>query len=247
VPHIVKRPAVTARWLQRRRRPLEAGISVGHYRITAGTLGAFVADRHGIYALSNNHVLANVNEAEPGDPVVQPGPDDMPGRKKISARTMIGVLDRYIPISFQRSNVVDCALAALLPEVEYIPGWTAALPGRMKGVRGITYEDLGEPVSKVGRTTAITHGRITQVNIDRLKVDMGDDSPRIATFSDQIEIEGNTEPFSDGGDSGSVIVDRDGFARALLFSGGPDDLGRDLTYANMLDVVLEKLGVSLVC
>ena len=83
--------------------------------------------------------------------------------------------------------------------------------------------------------------------MDRLRVDMGDKEPRIALFSDQIEVEGTgSKAFSDGGDSGSLIVGTNGFAYALLFAGGPEEeTGRDLTYANQLHIVLQKLGVAL--
>ncbi len=246
VPDIRKRVR-TPGWFRRRRRPLEAGVSCGHFQITAGTLGFVAEDQHAYYALSNNHVLANVNAGAPGDPVVQPGPDDHRAAQPVSPKTLIGVLDRYVPISFQRANVVDCAVAALLPDLQFYVGWTEAIPGVVRGVKPVSVADLGRPVSKAGRTTGVTRGTITQVNVDRLQVDLGDREEKIATFSDQIEVEGDDgRPFSDAGDSGSLIVDRDGYGRALLFAGGRDDQGRDLTFANLLSVVLQKLGVTLV-
>ena len=248
VPHVRRRRAPTPAWFRKRRRPLEAGLSIGHFAITAGTLGAIVEDPDACYVLSNNHVLADVNRAAPGDPVVQPGPLDVRAGRAVSPATLVGVLDRFVPISFQRSNVVDCAVAELLPGIEFYAGWTEAIPGVVKGVAPVTLDDLGRPVAKAGRTTGVTRGRITQVNVDRLKVDMGDDGrPRIALFSDQIEVEGERRAFSDGGDSGSLIVDGAGFGRALLFAGGEEEeTGRDLTYANALTTVLQKLGVGLV-
>jgi len=65
--------ARTDRW-----RPAPGGVSLGHYKITAGTFGAVVRDRGSgeRLILSNNHVLANSNEAAPGDPILQPGPYD---------------------------------------------------------------------------------------------------------------------------------------------------------------------------
>ena len=245
VPEVRKRAPPTPAWFRRRRRPLEAGVSVGHYQVTAGTLGFIVDDQDATYVLSNNHVLANVNDAEPGDPCLQPGVADL--RSKWSSQHLIGVLDRFVPISFKRANVVDCAIAELLPDIEFYPGWTEALPGVVKGVREVTFDDLGRPVTKAGRTTGVRAGTITQVNVDRLQVDMGDTSVRIALFSDQVEIEGTGRPFSAGGDSGSLIVGSDGYARALLFAGGEEaHTGRDLTYANQLPTVLQKLGVDLV-
>ncbi len=246
VPIVRKRVPPTPAWFRRKRRPLEAGVSVGHFKITAGTLGFVVEDQHAYYALSNNHVLADVNAGQPGDPIVQPGPLDVKTGEKVRSGTLIGVLDRFVPISFQRANVVDCGVAQLLPDIEFYLGWTEALPGVVKGVKEVTFDDLGRPVSKAGRTTGVRHGSITQVNIDRLRVDMGDATPKIALFSDQIEIEGDSRAFSDGGDSGSLIVSTDGYARALLFAGGPEEhTGRDLTYANQLHIALQKLGVQL--
>ncbi len=57
---------------------IPAGVSIGHYMVTAGTLGAIVMDRNTgePLILSNNHVLANSNDAEIGDAILQPGPTD---------------------------------------------------------------------------------------------------------------------------------------------------------------------------
>ena len=57
-------------------RPAPGGVSIGHRDITAGTLGCLVAKNGQTFILSNNHVLANSNEADPGDPILQPGPYD---------------------------------------------------------------------------------------------------------------------------------------------------------------------------
>jgi hypothetical protein len=244
VPRIVKRVRRPAAWFRRRHRPIEAGLSVGHYDITAGTLGFVVEDEDAYYVLSNNHVLANVNAGQPGDPVTQPGPAD----QAPSARTLIGVLDRFVPLSFRRSNVVDCAVAALLEDVMYHPAWTEALPGSVVGVQAVSVDDLDRPVCKAGRTTGVTRGTITQIDIDHLRVDMGDPgAPRDAVFSNQVEVQGlDGAIFSDAGDSGSLIVDEARRARGLLFSGGQDENGIDLTFANRIEVVLNKLGVTLV-
>jgi hypothetical protein len=255
VPHVVAAPPSLAdarrgsgprqdgSWFRKRRRPLEAGLSVGHTAITAGTIGFIVEDADAFYLLSNNHVLANVNEASPGDLIVQPGRADAAR----AVRNIVGVLDRFIPISFSRSNVVDCAVASLLESIEFYVGWTEALPGRIRGVRPLSEDDLGLKVRKAGRTTGVTRGIVTQVEIDRLRVDMGEpDTPRVATFSDQFEVIGEDgRPFSLGGDSGSLIVDEDGFAVGLLFAGGQDTRGIDLTFANRIETVLEKLGVQM--
>src|SRR5256886_17231942 len=61
----------------KRQRPAPLGFSVGHPPITAGSIGARVVDGSGnVYVLSNNHVLANSNDATIGDAALQPGPYD---------------------------------------------------------------------------------------------------------------------------------------------------------------------------
>jgi len=243
VPRVKARPLPQRRWFRSLRRPLEPGLSIGQGPDGAGTLGAFVEDADGLYVLSNNHVLADVNAALPGAPVSQPGDLD----RNATRKTLIGVLDRFIPISFTRANVVDCAIAEVLHGVKIRRRYHRVLRGRkLRAPRPITLDDLGRRVFKAGRTTGVTFGRITQVEVDRLRVELGDDDDlREALFSDQIEVEGDDgRAFSDSGDSGSLIVDRTGTPLALLFCGGPDERGADLTWANVLTTVLAKLGVQ---
>ncbi|GAA3605706.1 hypothetical protein GCM10022419_108140 [Nonomuraea rosea] len=96
-----------------RERPAMGGISVGHPKITAGTLGCLVKDlRDGdkVAILSNNHVLAAENDALAGDPIYQPGPYDMP----ISPGNRIATLTRWENIVFNGTyNRIDAAIARL--------------------------------------------------------------------------------------------------------------------------------------
>jgi hypothetical protein len=77
---------------------IPAGISLGHYKITAGTLGVMVTDKRtgAKLILSNNHVLANSNDAQIGDPIIQPGPTD----GGINPADVIATLERYIPLRY---------------------------------------------------------------------------------------------------------------------------------------------------
>ncbi len=97
VGRIVAFKARTDRW-----RPVPGGVSIGHYLITAGTLGAFVKDATTgeTLILSNNHVIANVNGASRGDAIVQPGAAD--GATYPDDR--IAVLERFVPIHFPGSG-----------------------------------------------------------------------------------------------------------------------------------------------
>jgi hypothetical protein len=105
---------------------------------------------------------------------------------------------------------------------------------------------MNEPVAKVGRTTGATRGVVIAAELDNVSV--GYDAGN-AVFDNQIEIQtSGGGPFSQGGDSGSLIVDSDMQAVGLLFagsdSGGPNNLG--LTYANPVGEVFRALSVSLV-
>ena len=94
-------------------RPLIPGTSVGHWKITAGTLGLVVEKDGEHYILSNNHVLANSNDANVGDAVYQPGPVDG-GQPKHE----VGKLTHFVPIDFNGDNIVDAALASITIELD---------------------------------------------------------------------------------------------------------------------------------
>ncbi|KKL25828.1 hypothetical protein LCGC14_2401410, partial [marine sediment metagenome] len=90
-------------------RPVEPGYSIGHHKITAGTLGAVVIDNfNGKFAiLSNNHVLANSNQGSLGDPILQPGPAD----GGLVGIDTVARLDRFIPIDFGEEQEPTCPIA----------------------------------------------------------------------------------------------------------------------------------------
>lgn len=225
-----------------RMRPAPGGISVGHFRITAGTLGCLARGRtapriNRLMILSNNHVLANSNAAAIGDCVAQPGPIDG-GR---CPADQVAVLERFVPINFAGgANVVDCATAWAWPdrvrrELMYISGGVTrffrvgATP--VAAARGML-------VGKSGRTTQLTRGTITAVGV-AINVNYGG---RIARFVDQIAIRAASGDFSRGGDSGSLIWTWD-TRRApvgLLFAGGGGT-----TFANRITRVLAALDIQL--
>lgn len=226
--------------LQSRQRPLIIGCSVGHFRITAGTLGCFVKVKSGAARiLSNNHVLADENAGKKKDAVIQPGQFD--GGKK--GADTIGALDRFVRLKKTAANLVDCALATVKDGVEHDLTELAGL-GKLAGVSNAPV-GKGMGVHKVGRTTGTTSGRITAFELDNVVVgyDIGN-----LRFNGQIEIEGaGAGPFSQGGDSGSLIVDDDRKAVALLFAGGDQggSNGKGLTYGNPIETVFAALTVTL--
>jgi hypothetical protein len=82
-----------------RYRPLiPSGVSIGHYKVTAGTLGTVVKDRKTgeLFLLSNNHVLANSNDAMIGDAILQPAAMD--GGQ--NPADVVARLERYVQLLY---------------------------------------------------------------------------------------------------------------------------------------------------
>lgn len=230
-----------APWYQQQCRPVRIGCSVAHIKVTAGTVAAFARSSAQVpMLLSNNHVLANENDAAVGDPILQPGPFD--GGQNPANR--VGALAQFVPLQFAAVNTVDCA-AATLDEAVAFDSKNLDLLGQLGGVR-TSPVDVDDVVAKIGRTTGTTNGKVTAIELDNVTVsyDKGN-----ATFNNQIEIEGvGTLPFSRGGDSGSLVVDQDSLAAALLFAGGETggSNGMGLTYANPIAAVLQALSITLI-
>ncbi|MEW9576768.1 hypothetical protein U9K47_15690 [Bacillus toyonensis] len=218
--------------LKKRIRPAKGGYSVGHKNITAGTIGTCVYDIlaggsvnppvHGTgvpsryYILSNNHVLANSNNANIGDPILQPGPID--GGTDPADR--IAKLSRFVPITFapqvpleKHNNIVDAAIAeGEFHDLDREVYWT----GNIRGWRRKANVTVGTKVTKTGRTTNKSFGMISAVNAT---VDINYGGGKVARFKNQIIIANPT--MSAGGDSGSLITTLDNVAVGLLYAGSP--------------------------
>jgi hypothetical protein len=230
-------------WYQRDCRPLLIGASVGHIEVTAGTIGGFVKRGQTAYVLSNNHVLANEDRARQGDWILQRARYD--GGKQPGQR--IGQLRFWVRLKQKDGNEVDAALANIRDGVLHDPntlrGLLSGADGHLAGL-GPELVEEGH-VHKVGRTTGATEGRVTAFDVDNVVVNYDIGNLR---FDGQIEIEGvGQHAFSDGGDSGSLIVNEESQAVGLLFAGsetgGTNGMG--LTYANRIHRVLKELRATL--
>jgi hypothetical protein len=229
-------------WHQGRNRPLRIGSSIGHRDITGGTLGCFVRCRQdgSPRILSNNHVLAKENKGKVGDPILQPGRFDGGNVPEDVA----GMLITFLKLKRKGINFVDCAVASVNAEIAFDAKNLNGL-GELAGVSDVVIDE-GTAVAKVGRTTGTTRGLVTAFELDNLVVQFGIGSLR---FDRQIEIEGaNGGPFSEGGDSGSLVVDEARKGVGLLFAGGDQGgtNGKGLSYANPLRAVFDELEVDLV-
>jgi S1-C subfamily serine protease len=219
--------------LRQRARPAQGGYSVGHYRVTAGTMTTAVYDARAFpgipsryYILSNNHVLANSNMCRIGDPILQPGRVDggqLP-------RDVVGRVSRFVPIRFGGPpNLVDAAIAeADYHDIDRAIYWI----GHLTGVRFLT--TVGEYVRKSGRTTNYTTGRVTHLNAT-VNVNYG--GGRVARMIRQIVTTNMSAP----GDSGSCLCDMSGNAVGLLFAGSDR-----VTIHNHMMYVQSLLGVRLI-
>lgn len=218
-------------------RPAPGGVSIGHYRITAGTLGV-VARRSGVrLILSNNHVLANSNDARIGDAILQPGPHDGG-----TSNDRIATLDKFVPIVFDgfwdwllglfgivrpARNVVDAAVAKPVTDSDVSDEIL-----QIGNVSGTAPAQIDMPIRKSGRTTGLTEGRISAVSAT-VRVSYG--LTRVARFRDQIV----TGPISQGGDSGSLLVDGGNHAVGLLFAGSANT-----TILNPISHIRALLGLE---
>ncbi|GAB1422122.1 hypothetical protein MASR2M15_23350 [Anaerolineales bacterium] len=91
--------ALQAQGPRDRYRPqIPAGVSIGHYKVTAGTFGAVVYDQTTgePLILSNNHVLAASNDGMKGDAILQPAPTD----HGMNPADVVAYLERYIKLYF---------------------------------------------------------------------------------------------------------------------------------------------------
>ena len=216
-------------------RPAPIGVSTGHPLITAGTSGARVTDGAYVYALSNNHVYANQNDATLEDPVLQPGTFDGGS----IGDDVIGTLSAFVLLQFDGpDNMVDAAIAQVASG-----DLSIATPSDGYGTPKSETVDakVGMRVMKYGRTTSQTKGRVDAINVT-VNVNYG--APNgVARFVKQIFI--TPGGFSAGGDSGALIVtevkkENGGNPVGLLFAGSVFG-----TIANPIDVVLEGLAVEL--
>jgi hypothetical protein len=177
--------------------------------------------------MSNNHVLANENMAKIGDEILQPGQHDG-GKLKTD---VVGYLDSFTPIEFDKPNKLDVAFATLADGIDYVPG----IIDRLLMRDDIAEPELGMLVEKTGRTTGYKVGKIIGLDATSyIEYDYGE-----AYFEDQILIQDTNGHFSAGGDSGSLITDADGRPVGLLFAGGGD-----VTLANRMQNIVDEYGIT---
>jgi hypothetical protein len=251
--------APTDRW-----RPAPGGVSIGHYQITAGTLGCVVRDRRtgSRLILSNNHVLANSNSASPGDAILQPGAYDGGNPNNDT----IAHLERFVPIQFSLEPG-SCSIAKSFADIANLLARLIGSSHRLDVLKihqqainqvdaavarpvedGVVSDEileigtltgtapatLGMAVRKSGRTTGFTRGEISVI---AATVNVTYGAGRVATFDNQLV----AGPMSQGGDSGSLVAAGDSpRAVGLLFAGSDQS-----TIFSPIQLVLDALEVNI--
>ena len=252
----------TDRW-----RPAPGGVSIGHYLITAGTLGAIVKDANTgeKLVLSNNHVLANSNDAAKGDAIIQPGAAD--GGKNPQDR--VASLERFVRIEmtggdgddggsdciFAKSaagvlnffaNVVGSSQRVYTQKVTQTANFVDAAVAKPSDDSAFDDEIIdigkvsGSKAAELGMTVKKS-GRTTATTegtVETLNttVQVGYGGGKTATFEGQILTSSMSQP----GDSGSLLVDpSDNKAVGLLFAGSDS-----VTVHSPIDKVMELLEIE---
>jgi len=249
-----------------KRRPALGGDSIGHFAITAGTLGCLVRKNGEFMILSNNHVMANSNEAMIDDAILQPGAYD-----RGTMEDKIAVLKEWIPVNFIENGLPDtgCSIAK---SSAFILNVLAFLTGSKSRVQAYSLEaatnlidaalakplndddvkneingigiisgtkevTLGMKVHKMGRTTGYTKGVVDQIDVTT-QVSYG--TNKTGVFTDQIIITTDESvPFSQPGDSGSAVLSGTDLV-GLLFAGSDT-----VTIINRISNVFSAFGCTI--
>ncbi len=229
-----------------------------------GTLGALLRDEDGgQYILSNNHVLAESDQAKIGDTIVQPALIDRNCDQ--NAGRPVASLRYVVPLATTETNV-DAALAEVDTGTVDPSGAILEFGSPGAGPNGTIgaaapAAGLGEPltpelfapgsspllVAKSGRTTGLTCSTIDAIDLS-VEVDYYKDCAETQpyyrkTFANQLGISG--DGFSDSGDSGALVVDAaNAEPLGLYFAGGTDDRGDGFSVATPIQEVLGELDTE---
>lgn len=213
-------------------RPAPGGVSCGHPNVTAGTLGTWCYQGSDVRFLSNNHVIANKNQANIGDNIYQPGVIDGGW-----AGDEIGTLHDFEVVlnKDQGVNVIDAAICK--PNDNNDVDWQIA-----ELTQEVNYHlpaVVGMPCTKSGRTTKVTQGVVTSIDFSGLI----DYNLFLAYFLNQIFIQ--STGFIQGGDSGSALLQKPESGEpdtliGLCFAGSVEGY----CIANPILPVVERFGLG---
>lgn len=222
--------------------------------IGAGTLGALARDDSGqLVGLTNNHVTGVCNNAEPGLPILAPGPIDVraDGCEPFTIGRHLALLPIHdghpenIPIEAN----LDAAIFVIRDE------------SRVSSMQGEFYDtpasvaplEVGMRVQKVGRTTGLTTGEVVAVAGGPAPVsyEVKEYGVKKNVFfkEEHVFLVKNRDGalFSACGDSGSLVVcknDNDTLSSVGLVFAGDERHG--ISFILPLDKILRELKLTIV-
>lgn len=253
----------------KKHRPAPGGVSIGHYAITAGTLGCVVKKNGVRYILSNNHVLANSNAANIGDPIYQPGPYDGG-----SSSDKIATLAQFIPIDMggdvpppppdDDNGDSHCPIANLFAKVTNFftrmigSSYSVVLKKQSAPnyvdcalAKPLNDEDVLDSIDRVGLVTGVNSNPALALPVKKMGRTTVYTEDVIKAIGVTVNVDygnGRVAEFEDqilagamsaGGDSGSLVLDEDNKAVGLLFAGSSV-----VTILNPIDYVINALGIT---
>jgi len=193
-----------------KRSPIQSGFSIGD-GVETGTLSAIVKKGKKFFLLSNSHVLAKAGKGKVGTPIIYPGDLDLGG----AAKQPVGTLSHVVPFQVTEDfvNRVDAAMAEL--DEDFVDELNFSIRGAKQPLAVIEPTRDMKVVIR-GRTSGNSEGTIKDVHFSIVLPypDVGK-----VGFIDQVL----ATRYSQGGDSGSLVVDKEtGKVVGLHFAGSPD-------------------------
>ena len=212
--------------------PLQGGISISdQFRVTYGTLGGIVIDRHNgdAMVLSNWHVLAAGWHANPLHKIYQPGVWD-------------GGRDADTIATFTRHAMlqhIDAAVATLTnPGRDYV---NQQFELANRPATGVAIPRIGMRVIKSGRASGITQGVVDTIASGSIKMHYSG-RQEIIQPAFLIKSAGPGQQVSAAGDSGSIWFEESTMRVGLHFAGSDQP---ESAVAIEMASVLNALGVDL--
>ncbi len=205
---------------------IPCGSAIRHPLGSRGSLGCLVRQGSTDFILSNNHVLARINQASIGDFV-----------QDANTGLNIGTLSNFVRLNVGGANSVDAAIAqvsvpgSVTPDIRGIGNFTPNPVPALVGQRVIMSGAAG------GR---VTRGTVTALNSSVTLILPGN---KVVQYVQQIQIDGDGgSGFSVGGDSGSLILDEASLRPVGLLVGAD----ANFSYANNISLVLQTLNITIV-
>ncbi|MGJ5135250.1 hypothetical protein [Bradyrhizobium oligotrophicum] len=196
---------------------LTIGMSVGHRKGPAGSLGLFLNSPAGVGIVSNSHILAWCGRARAGDAIFAPHPGDS------SEPRQIGKLRNFSSLIKGDGVALDAAFAVLGTDVQHdgnlIPSGAPGCGKRIMAGEPLPLEAIGLEVAKIGRSSHVTVGQLSAFAVSPWITYSGLGEVKLTGML-EVQWRSPQKPFSISGDSGSVVYRPDTMEAIGLVVGG---------------------------